>query len=114
MRQMMTNVRATRPTGPAEPRPTARPLRHGWLRDGAVLASAVLTLFAVYWLIGTESAKASAGRTETDPVCASLARVVAGRAHSILESDRYRATERQAYAVCIGDPAAFRRIVRNY
>lgn len=114
MTRMIRNAQDAQTTGPIEPESTARQLPVATMRNGVVLVSAMLTLIALYWLIGAESAKASAGRTETDPECASLARVVAGRSHSILDGDRYRATERQAYAVCVSDPAAFRRIVRSY
>lgn len=51
---------------------------------------------------------------EASPECALLARSVAGRTHAMLDGARFRATERQAYAICVSDPAAFHRIVRGY
>ena len=44
--------------------------------------------------------------------CEGLSRIVAGRSHSMLEGAAFRNTARQAYAACVSDPAAFRRIVR--
>jgi hypothetical protein len=41
-----------------------------------------------------------------------LARIVAGREHTMLDSRRFRDTERQAYHVCVQDPAVFRKLIR--
>lgn len=78
-----------------------------------VLAAAVAG--AVVYLAAMGAGRASiGGQWEPNPECASLARAVANRAHSMLDGARFRATERQAYGVCVSDPAAFRRIVRGY
>ena len=77
---------------------------------GAVFAVATgLIALAGLWSSGAPVV-AGAGR-EVNPKCVALARVAAGRAHSMFDSERYRATERQAYEVCRADPVAFRRIV---
>jgi predicted trehalose synthase len=47
-------------------------------------------------------------------LAATVARSVANRAHSMLDGTRFRATQRQAYGICVSDPAAFRRIVRGF
>ena len=86
------------------------------LTAGAGLAVATgLIVLACAWVgdapvVGVATSEAR----EVNPKCAALARVVAGRTHSILDSERYRATERQAYDVCAADSVAFRRIVRGY
>ena len=46
------------------------------------------------------------------PECASLARAVANRNHSMMEGAAARATVNQAYQICMSDPAAFRRMLR--
>lgn len=46
------------------------------------------------------------------PDCASMARAVASRNHSMLDGVGFRATARQAESVCLADPVAFRRITR--
>jgi len=80
---------------------------------GAALAVATgLIALAGLWNSGAPVV-AGAGR-EVNPKCIALARAVAGRAHSLLDSERYRATERQAYDVCRADPVAFRHIVSAY
>ena len=86
------------------------------LMAGAVLAAATgLTALGCLWSGGAPvvAGAAGAGR-EVNPKYVALARVVAGRAHSMFDSERYRATERQAYDVCRTDPVAFRRIVSAY
>jgi hypothetical protein len=76
---------------------------------------ALLVALGVLWSASAPFAgRAADGPRASHPECAALARSVAGRSHSILDSARYRATERQAYGVCLSDPPAFRRIVRGY
>lgn len=78
-----------------------------------VLAAAVAC--AVVYLAAMGVGRASVGsQRESNPECASMARSVANRAHSMLDGIRFRATERQAYGICASDPPAFRRIVRGY
>jgi hypothetical protein len=56
----------------------------------------------------------SGAMVNASPECTQLARMVAGRNHSMLDGGgaSYRAIEHQAYQVCIGDPVAFRRMLR--
>jgi hypothetical protein len=51
-------------------------------------------------------------RTATSIECASLARTVARRNHSMFDGPAFQRTTEQTYRVCAADPAAFRRIVR--
>ena len=83
------------------------------LMAGAVFAVATgLIALAGLWSSGAPVVAGAAGvGREVNPKCVALARVVAGRAHSMFDDERYRATERQAYDVCRTDPVAFRRIV---
>lgn len=69
---------------------------------------AVTALLALA-MIGITAARGKALRS---PECAQLARIVASRAHSLLDSQRFRKTELQAYSVCARDPAAFRKLIR--
>ncbi len=55
---------------------------------------------------------AAIGKADRSPECVQLARIVAGREHSMLDSRRFRDTERQAYGVCARDPVAFRKLIR--
>ena len=55
---------------------------------------------------------AATGKAERSPECVQLARIVAGREHTMLDSRRFRETEQQAYGVCARDPAAFRKLIR--
>jgi hypothetical protein len=71
------------------------------------------TLVATILVVGI-GISGAAGIREASPECASLARAVASRSHSMFDGAHFRATERQAYGVCAADPAAFRRIVRGY
>lgn len=72
----------------------------------------VLTTMGVM-VITTIGISAATGSVERSPECAHLARLVAGREHSLLESRRFRETERQAYGACARDPAAFRKLIRT-
>jgi hypothetical protein len=74
-------------------------------RDGVLLAIALSTVA----LIGISAA---IGKAERLPECAQLARIVAGREHSMLDSRRFLDTEQQAYSACARDPAAFRKLIR--
>ena len=49
---------------------------------------------------------------DTEAECGNLSRVVARHSQSMLDGEMFRKTARQAYQVCVSDPAAFRRIVR--
>jgi hypothetical protein len=62
--------------------------------------------------VGIIGISAAMGKAESSPECAQLARIVAGREHSMLDSRRFRNTERQAYSACARDPAAFRKLIR--
>lgn len=55
---------------------------------------------------------AASGAPERSPECVQLARLVAGREHTMLDGQRFRDTERQAYNVCVQDPAVFRKLIR--
>jgi hypothetical protein len=63
-------------------------------------------------LIATIGISVATGKVEDSPECAHLARLAAGRDHSLLDSQRFREAERQAYGVCARDPAAFRKLIR--
>jgi len=63
-------------------------------------------------VLATIGISAATGKAERLPECVQLARIVAGREHTMLDSQRFRATERQAYGVCAQDPAAFRKLIR--
>jgi hypothetical protein len=80
----------------------------------AVVVAAAIVVLAGLWATATMSHSAPGNARETDPQCAALARVVAGRNHSMFDGRRYRATEQRVYGLCIADPAAFRRLVRGY
>lgn len=71
----------------------------------AVAALGLLTM-------ATIGISAATGIAERSPECVQLARVVAGREHTMLDSRRFRETEKQAYSVCARDPAAFRKLIR--
>jgi len=73
-----------------------------------VIGMAGLGLFA----LATIGITAAAGKTERSTECAQLARIVAGHGRTMLDGRRIPPTERQAYNVCVQDPAAFRRLVR--
>lgn len=75
-------------------------------RQGGALALVAVAFMA------TIGISAAIGKGERLPECAQLARLVAGRQHSMLDGQRFRDTERQAYSVCARDPAAFRKLVR--
>lgn len=75
-------------------------------RQGAGL---VLVAAVTVAMIGISAA---IGKAERSPECVQLARIVAGREHSMLDSQRFRDTEQQAYRVCTQDPAAFRKLIR--
>jgi hypothetical protein len=62
--------------------------------------------------IVTIGVTAAAGKPERSPECAHLARIVAGREHTMLDGERFRATERQAYDICAADTPAFRKLIR--
>lgn len=64
-------------------------------------------------VVATIGISAATGKVERSPECAHLARLVAGREHSMLDSQRFRETEQQAYGVCARDPAAFRKLIRT-
>ena len=66
----------------------------------------------VFMVIATIGISAATGEVERSPECAHLARLVASREHSMLDSQRFRDTEQQAYGVCARDPAAFRKLIR--
>jgi hypothetical protein len=72
----------------------------------------VLTTMGIM-VVATIGISAATGKVERSPECAHLARLVAGREHSILDSQRFRETEQQAYGVCARDPAAFRKLIRT-
>ncbi len=79
-----------------------------------VLLAAAVAGSVVYLAAMGLGRASTGGHRESNPECASMARSVANRAHSMLDGIRFRATERQAYGICASDPAAFRRIVRGY
>lgn len=70
---------------------------------------ATIGLFAA----ATIGISAATGKAEHSPECAQFARLVAAREHSMLDSQRFRDTEQQAYGVCARDPAAFRKLIRT-
>lgn len=72
------------------------------------LGVAALGLFVV----ATIGITAASGTPERSPECVQLARMVAGREHTMLDGRRFRETERQAYRVCVQDPAVFRKLIR--
>jgi hypothetical protein len=72
----------------------------------------VLTTMVVM-VAATIGISAATGKVERSPECEHLARLVAGREHSMLDSQRFRETEQQAYGVCARDPAAFRKLIRT-
>lgn len=79
-----------------------------------VAVGAGVAILAVLWAaVDTAASAGGAGRLD-DPQCAAMARVVAGRSHSMFDGQRFRATERRAYGVCIADPTAFRRLIRDF
>jgi hypothetical protein len=55
---------------------------------------------------------AATGKAEHSPECVQLARIVAGRQHSMLDSQRFRDTEQKAYDLCVAEPAVFRKLIR--
>jgi capsule polysaccharide export protein KpsC/LpsZ len=63
-------------------------------------------------LLATIGLSAATGKAERSPECAQLARIVAGREHTMLDSQRFVETEQQAYGVCAQDPATFRKLIR--
>ncbi len=63
-------------------------------------------------VLATIGISAAAGKAERSPECVQLARIVAGREHTLLESRRFVETERQADSICAQDPAAFRKLIR--
>lgn len=63
-------------------------------------------------VLATIGITAASGKPERSPECAQLARMVAGRGHTMLDGQRFRDTERQAYSVCVQDPAVFRKLIR--
>jgi hypothetical protein len=69
-------------------------------------------LTAILSALGIIGISAAIGKAEPSPDCAQLARIVAGREHSMLDSRRFHNTERQAYSVCARDPASFRKMLR--
>jgi hypothetical protein len=73
-------------------------------------ASAVVGLGML--VLATIGISAAMGKAERLPECVQLARIVAGREHTMLDSRRFVETERQAYGVCAQDPAAFRKLIR--
>lgn len=73
-----------------------------------VIGMTGLGLFA----LATIGITAATGKPERSPECAQLARIVAGHGRTMLDGRRFGAMERQAYNVCVQDPAAFRRLVR--
>ena len=79
-----------------------------------VAAGAAALILSGLWMTAASPSDSGQAVRADDPQCAALARVVAGRSHSILDGQRYRATERRAYGLCAADPSAFRRIVRGY
>jgi hypothetical protein len=74
--------------------------------QNGVLAAIILIAAA------TIGVSVAAGRAEQLPQCVALARVVAAHEHSLHDGQRFRATEQQAYRVCAGNPAAFRKLIR--
>lgn len=62
--------------------------------------------------LATIGISAATGKAERSPECVQLARIVAGREHTMLESRRFVETERQAHSICAQDPAAFRKLIR--
>ena len=82
-----------------------------WL---AVLAGSAAIVGAGLLATAATPFDSGPGTREEDPKCAALARVVAGRSHSMFDAQRYRATERRVYGLCVADPAAFRRLARGY
>jgi hypothetical protein len=75
------------------------------LQTGVIAATG---LFVVA-MIGISAAT---GKAEHSPECAQLARIVAAREHSMLDSQRFRDTEGRAYSLCVVEPAAFRKLIR--
>jgi len=73
-------------------------------------ATAVVALGML--VLATIGISAATGKAERLPECVQLARIVAGREHTMLDSRRFVETERQAYGVCAQDPAAFRKLIR--
>lgn len=73
-------------------------------------ATAVVALGML--VLATIGISAATGKAERSPECVQLARIVAGREHTMLDSRRFVETERQAYSVCARDPAAFRKLIR--
>jgi hypothetical protein len=83
-------------------------------RISVLQLSAIVVGLAATLGIGIVAANHSDVRPldETGIECGNLARIVAQRSQSMLDSDVFRKTVRQSYQVCMSDPAAFRRIVR--
>lgn len=77
-------------------------------------AGAAAIILAGLWTTATMPFATQSAAREANPQCAAMARVVAGRSHSMFDGQRYRATERRVYALCTADPAAFGRLVRGY
>ena len=65
-------------------------------------------------LIVTMLLAVSFNATQVSPAgeCESLARIVARRTHSMLDGEPFRHTQLSAYRTCLGDPSAFRRMLR--
>jgi hypothetical protein len=92
------------------------------MNDQSILKTRRIVVTAACCAVASLSVWALSGRegygnaaTATDPEsleCASLARAVANRNHSMMEGTAARATVNQAYQICMTDPAAFRRILR--
>lgn len=66
----------------------------------------------VLFVLATIGITAAAGKPERSPECAQLARIISGHGRTMLDGRRIPPTERQAYNVCVQDPAAFRRLLR--
>lgn len=76
----------------------------------SILVGSVIVLLSLSAIAATHYVTESSVPPTAE--CASLARTVASRNHSMLEGRATRDTVQHAYQVCLNDPAAFRRIVR--
>lgn len=82
------------------------------LRQFKMHRQATAVVAVGFLVLATIGISAATGKAERSPECAQLARIVAGREHTMLDSQRFRETELQAYGVCARDPAAFRKLIR--
>ncbi len=63
-------------------------------------------------VVTTIGISAATGKGTHSPECVQLARIVASREHSMLDSQRFRDTEEKAYSLCVVEPAVFRKLIR--